>query len=59
MHVHGRTSKASREKATVRSRNDGPNSAITEARTPRGFGVRLSLPLLAFLLDCSFSIPPG
>lgn len=30
-----------REKVTVRSDNDGPNSAITEARTPRGFRIRL------------------
>jgi len=30
-----------RRKVTAGSRNDGPNSAITEARTPRGFGIRL------------------
>lgn len=34
-------SKTPREKATLGSRNDGASSAITEARTPRGFGIRL------------------
>lgn len=50
------TSKASREKGTLGSGNNGVNSAITEARRPRGFGIRLGRPLLAFMVDCLFWI---
>lgn len=46
--VHARTSKASREEVALGSGNDGANSAITEARTPRGFGTRLDRPLLEY-----------
>lgn len=42
------TSKASRGEVALGSGNDGANSAITEARTPRGFGTRLDRPLLEY-----------
>lgn len=50
------TSKASREKVTLGSGNDRPNSAITEARTPRGFGIRPGRPLLRLMLGRFFGI---
>ena len=49
------TSKASREEVALGSGNDGANSAITEARTPRGFGTRLDRPLLEYSRSIVFS----